>query len=129
MSWSFSSLLLNGSHQILIMLTTFKIFLFSQSTRTVYQCTWPGCSKLYNTNSGIEKHVRIDHLGWVKFLLVLLPLWALVPPAVSRLYHFRGTQGRPNKAFIFLKLRVPCIHFTKEKGEKTPREKLVCEKI
>lgn len=30
--------------------------------KTVYQCTWPGCSKIYNTCPGIEKHVRTEHL-------------------------------------------------------------------
>lgn len=33
------------------------------SKRTVFQCTWPGCNKIYNTCPGIEKHVRLEHLG------------------------------------------------------------------
>lgn len=37
-------------------------FLIQAQVRTVFQCTWPGCVKIHNTCSGIEKHVRIKHL-------------------------------------------------------------------
>lgn len=31
--------------------------------RTMYQCTWPGCTKVSSTSDAIERHVRDTHLG------------------------------------------------------------------
>lgn len=33
------------------------------SSKTVFQCTWPGCGKTSSACSTMEKHVRIAHLG------------------------------------------------------------------
>ncbi|KAL5013204.1 hypothetical protein ScPMuIL_007474 [Solemya velum] len=32
-------------------------------TKTLYQCTWPRCSRIQTTCSEIEKHIRAHHLG------------------------------------------------------------------
>lgn len=33
------------------------------STKTVFQCTWPGCGKIISACATMEKHVRTAHLG------------------------------------------------------------------
>ncbi|XP_064652997.1 zinc finger protein 395-like isoform X2 [Lineus longissimus] len=36
------------------------------STKTLFQCTWPGCKKVHSTESSIERHIRGAHLGHKK---------------------------------------------------------------
>lgn len=33
------------------------------SFKTLYQCTWPGCGKVFTNSSSIIRHVRLSHLG------------------------------------------------------------------
>ena len=41
------------------------------SKRVLFKCTWPGCGREYSTCPAVEKHVRLDHLGYVVHIKLL----------------------------------------------------------
>jgi len=37
----------------------------------LFKCTWPGCGREYSTCPTVEKHVRLDHLGYINVFVML----------------------------------------------------------
>lgn len=50
----------------------FHVWLFQNSMKVMFKCLWKNCEKVLSTSSGIQRHIRTVHLGWVGPLLRLV---------------------------------------------------------
>lgn len=43
--------------------------------KVMFKCLWKNCEKILSTSSGIQRHIRTIHLGYVSIRVTQLALW------------------------------------------------------